>query len=85
VLEELIAFRFWEMYTQPAVDWVPVSLTVDLKWLGCEADDLHPYSAKIKKVWSQTSPPHTHLWYERDNFTLPQIKNGIKRQGDVVS
>jgi len=49
------------MYTQPAVDWVPVSLTVDVKWPGSETDDLHPYSAKVKKMWSQTSTPHIHL------------------------
>lgn len=72
----------------PACCWlgtVPMSLTVAVKWLGCEADDLHPYSTKVKKVWSRTSTLHTHLWHDRDNFTLPQVKNGIKRQGDVVS
>jgi hypothetical protein len=80
-----LPFLFEKCIPGLLLDWVPVSLSLDVKWLGCEADDLHLYSAKVKKVWSQTSTPHIHLWHDRDNFTLPQVKNGIKGQGYVVS
>jgi hypothetical protein len=41
--------------TQPTVQWVPGALSLWVKWLGHEADNSPPSSAKVKNMWSYTS------------------------------
>jgi len=47
--------------TQPPIQWVPASFSLELKWLGHEVDHSTPFSAKVKNVWSYTSTPTIHL------------------------
>jgi hypothetical protein len=38
---------------------------------------------RLRKCGAKPQIP-TYI-YDRDNFTLPKVKNGIKRQGNVVN
>jgi hypothetical protein len=62
VLEELVVFAFKEMYTQPPVHRVSLSVMLHVKWLMCEADYSHQSIAKVKNVWSHfAAPPYTFV------------------------
>jgi hypothetical protein len=41
--------------TQPPIQWVPWALSLGVKRLGREADNLPPSSAEVKNAWSYTS------------------------------
>jgi len=61
--------------TQLPIQWVPGSLSLEVKWPGHEADHSPPSSAEIKNVWSYTSiPPYILMTWclvkHRDNFTF---------------
>jgi hypothetical protein len=43
--------------TQPPIRWVPVALSLGVKWLGREADHSPPSSAEVKNAWNYTSLP----------------------------
>jgi hypothetical protein len=60
--------------TQPPVQWVPGSLSLELKWPEREADHSPPSSAEVKNAWSYISIPQYVfmawcLVKYRDNFT----------------
>jgi hypothetical protein len=66
--------------TQPPIQWVLQVLSLEVKWLGHEADQLPLSSAKVNNAWSYTSTPSIciHgmvLSKYRDNFTftLPSL------------
>jgi len=46
---------------QPAVQWVPGTLSLQVERPGREADHLPPPSAEAKNAWSYTSTPLIHL------------------------
>jgi hypothetical protein len=61
--------------TQPPIQWVIGALFLGVKWLGCEADNSPPSSAKVKNAWSYTSTSLYvfmvwHLSKHRDDFTF---------------
>jgi hypothetical protein len=39
------------------VQWLPQALSLEVKWLGCEADPSPPSTAKVKIVWGMPSLP----------------------------
>jgi hypothetical protein len=41
--------------TQPPIQWVPGTLSLGVKQLGCEADHSLPPSSEVKNAWSYTS------------------------------
>jgi hypothetical protein len=41
--------------TQPPIQWVPGTLSLGVKRLGCETDHSPPSSAEVKNAWSYTS------------------------------
>jgi hypothetical protein len=43
--------------TQPPNQWVPGPLSLQVKWLGHEADHSPPPSAEVKNTWSHTFTP----------------------------
>jgi len=43
--------------TQTPIQWVPGALSLGVKLLGREADNLPPSSADIKNAWTCTSTP----------------------------
>jgi len=43
--------------TQHPIHWVPGALSLEVKWMGFEADLSPPSSPKVKNVWSYTSTP----------------------------
>jgi len=49
--------------TQPPIQWALGILSLGIKKVGCEADHLHPSSAKFKTEWSYISatPPHAFM------------------------
>jgi hypothetical protein len=47
--------------TQPAIQWVPGALSLEVKRPGREADHSPPSSAKVKNAWSYTSTPPIRL------------------------
>jgi len=47
---------------QPPIQWVPGALPLEVKWLGLEADNSLPSSAKIKNACSYTSTPAFMAW-----------------------
>jgi hypothetical protein len=59
-----------------SIQWVPEGLSPEVMWPGHEADHSLPASAKVKKIWIHTSPPHSPSWHSaelvkhRDNFNL---------------
>jgi len=48
-------------YTQPPVKWVSGAPSLEVKWLGCEADHSPPSTAKVKNAWSYISTCAIHL------------------------
>jgi hypothetical protein len=61
--------------TQPPIQWVPGTLTPEVKQLWREADHLPPSSAEVKNAWSYTSTlPYSFmaccLVEHRGNFTF---------------
>jgi hypothetical protein len=62
--------------THPPIQWVPVTLSREVKWPGRETDRSRPSSAEFKNAWSYTStPPNTPSWRgaqlkHRDSFTF---------------
>jgi hypothetical protein len=44
--------------TQPPVQWVTVSLSLEVKRLGREADHSPPTSAEMKNAWRYVYTPH---------------------------
>jgi len=47
--------------TQPHIQWVPVALSLGVKWPGHEADHSPPPSAEVKNAWICTSTPPIRL------------------------
>jgi hypothetical protein len=47
--------------TQPPVQWVPASLSREVKRSGSEAEHSPPSSAEVKCAWSYTSTPPIRL------------------------
>jgi hypothetical protein len=43
--------------TQPPIQWLPVALSLGIKWPGRAADHSPPSSAEVKNAWSYTSTP----------------------------
>jgi hypothetical protein len=43
--------------TQPPIQWVPGTLSPELKWPGREADHSPPTNAEVQKTWAYTSTP----------------------------
>jgi hypothetical protein len=60
--------------TQPPIQWVWGTLSLGVKWPGCEADHSSPTSAKVKKNVNLYihSPIHLHGVVHRDNFIYQQ-------------
>jgi hypothetical protein len=48
--------------TQPPIQWVTGTLSLELKQRGREADHLPPTSAKVKNAWSCISTPPIRLY-----------------------
>jgi hypothetical protein len=48
-----------QLWGQPGFlfEWVPVALSLRVKWPGCEADHSASPSAEVKNVWSYTFIP----------------------------
>jgi hypothetical protein len=49
--------------THPAIGWVPRAISLEVKWLGCEADHSLPSSAEVKNDGAILSLPHMSLWH----------------------
>jgi len=47
--------------TQPPIQWVPGSISLDVKHQKREVDHSPPSSAEFKNEWSYTSTPPIHL------------------------
>jgi len=63
--------------TQCPIQWVPGALSLEVKQLGCEADNSYPSSAKVKNALSYTPTPqyafivrYSVKKNHRDNFTI---------------
>jgi hypothetical protein len=55
---------------QPAIQWIPVALSLEVRRTGREADHSPPSSAEVKREWNYTSTPPISLHgIYRDNFT----------------
>jgi hypothetical protein len=46
--------------SQPPIQWVPRVISLEVKRLGCEADQSPPSSAEVKNPWSYTCTPPIH-------------------------
>jgi hypothetical protein len=60
--------------TKPPIQWVLMALSPGVKWLGCEADQSPPISAKVKKAWIYTvTPPWRCMveWMYRSMLSWP--------------
>jgi hypothetical protein len=57
MLKTLFASRPALGPTQPPIQWVAKVLSLEVKWLGHEADNSPPSSAEVKNVWNYTSAP----------------------------
>jgi hypothetical protein len=55
------AFRTALRPTQPPIQWVPESLSLEVKQPGREADHLPPSNAEVKNAWCYTSTPPVRL------------------------
>jgi len=47
--------------TQPPIQWVPGTLSLEVKWPGHEADHSPPPHAEVMNAWSYTSNPPVRL------------------------
>jgi hypothetical protein len=55
----------------PPIQWEPGPLSIEVKWLGHEADLSPPTSVEVKNTWNYTSITPYMVWYllkHRDNF-----------------
>jgi hypothetical protein len=67
--------------SQPPIQWVPGTLSLGLKWPGCEADHLSPSSVEVKEyVELYLHSPNTSSWRGDQlstgkilRFTLPYL------------
>ena len=51
--------RLWGT-TQPAIQWVPVALSVEVNRPGLDANHSASFSASVKKMWSCISTPRVY-------------------------
>jgi hypothetical protein len=71
--------------TQPPIQWVPGSLSLEVKRSGREADHSPPSSAEVKNAWSYTSTPPIRLhgvmfsWAQEKLY----LYNAVKAYGGV--
>ena len=68
-----MAFGLAVKPTQPPIQWVLGILSLGRKKAGCEADHLHPSSAKVKIEWSYASAPPPHAFMVRRGTTFPFV------------
>jgi hypothetical protein len=68
--------------TEPPIQWVSGSLSLGVKWPGCEADYSPPSSAEVKNVWGCTSAPqYTFMvWFSLKKMHL-EFTTGKERMG----
>jgi hypothetical protein len=60
----LTSFRPVLRPTKPPIQWVPGTLSTEVKRRGHEADHSPPTSAEVKKIWIYTStPPYAFVAY----------------------
>jgi hypothetical protein len=48
---------------QPPIQWVPRTLSLEVKWQRREADHLPPFSAEVKNVGVIPPLPHMSSWH----------------------
>lgn len=69
--------------TQPAIQWVPLALSAEVKRPGFDANHSPSFSARVKKKWSCISTPHVYLnGVYSDNFSFLPHYDFLLRSGD---
>ena len=58
--------------TEPPVQWIPASLSMEIKWLGREVDHSCPSCATVKNEWRLASIS-LYAFRECTEITLPLI------------